>query len=389
MAQTLLETSAPQKIVTDKSRLKPAIGSDLVFQEADAATNRNCWFESDRVLKSGYVQKRTQKTKTWKPIFIVLRHQTLSIYKDAKETKLRHQVHLADLTAIAYLKDPKQKRDNLFGLFSPSKNFHLQAPSQQDAKEWVELLRKNAPFEDVEEEVLLASPIAQRGDPMLGRQNTLLHDERVLSSSPEQYEVSSPQPGFMSFGGRRKSSYLESSGLSGNELASHSDFSDNDAQRIPGASIESLTIHAPAGAVQPPAKQDRTLSQASASANAEQDLDRVIWQGWLWFLRSKGGMRQWKHMWAVLRPRNMIMYKDESEYTAQWILALPAVIDVVDIDPLSKHKTHCLQVITEEKRYRFCAHDEEALVQCIGAFKSLLAKRRGLEARAAAAAPAS
>jgi hypothetical protein len=42
-----------------------------------------------------------------------------------------------------------------------------------------------------------------------------------------------------------------------------------------------------------------------------------------------------------------------------------------------------LQIITEEKSYRFCTHDEESLIQCLGAFKSLLAKRREIEARVA------
>ncbi|KAK7213546.1 hypothetical protein V2G26_020724 [Clonostachys chloroleuca] len=115
--------------------------------------------------------------------------------------------------------------------------------------------------------------------------------------------------------------------------------------------------------------------------NVERDPDRVIWQGWLWFLRTKGGVRQWKHLWGVLRPRNFIMYKNESEYAAQHIIRLSAIVNVVDIDPLSKSKTDCLQIITEEKSYRFCTHDEESLIQCLGAFKSLLAKRREIEAR--------
>jgi hypothetical protein len=99
-------------------------------------------------------------------------------------------------------------------------------------------------------------------------------------------------------------------------------------------------------------------------------------------------VRQWKDSWAVLRPRNLILYKDESEYTAQFILPISSIVNVVDIDPVSKTKTHCLQIITEEKSYRFCAHGEETLVQCLGAFKSILAKRRELEARAAATAAA-
>ncbi|KAH7313301.1 hypothetical protein B0I35DRAFT_410314 [Stachybotrys elegans] len=343
---------------------------------ADSAisVSRSGCFESDRIIKSGYVQKRTQKTKTWKSIFIVLRHQTLSIYKNEKESRLRHQIYLSDLTAVAYLKDPKQKRENVFGLFSPSRNFHLQAATQAEAREWVELIRKHARIEEEEEEMFLASPVAQRPPPLMTRnidspQDRAAEYDRVLSSSPETYVLSSPQMGRIDFGSRRKSSYLESSGLSGNELASHSDFSDNDMQRVRGTSIDNLAVKSPNGPLSlgPPV---RNLSQASVSA--EQDLDR--------------GVRQWKHMWGVLRPRNLILYKDESEYTAQWILSLPSVVNVVDIDPLSKSKKHCLQIITEEKSYRFSAHNEETLVQCIGAFKSLLTKRRGLEARAAAPA---
>lgn len=79
----------------------------------------------------------------------------------------------------------------------------------------------------------------------------------------------------------------------------------------------------------------------------------------------------------------MILYKDESEYTVQFIIHMGMILNVVDIDPISKTKTHCLQVITEEKSYRFCTHDEESLIKCLGAFKSLLAKRKELEAKMA------
>jgi hypothetical protein len=46
---------------------------------------------------------------------------------------------------------------------------------------------------------------------------------------------------------------------------------------------------------------------------------------------------------------------------------------------LSKTKIHCLQIITEEKSYKFCAHNEHTLDKSLGAFKSLLAKRKDYE----------
>jgi hypothetical protein len=389
--------------------------------EAITPVREDGCFEFDRVIKSGRVQKRTQKRKVlhlqcamhhplyshlplytslsantdqpllclqnWKTVFLVLRPNTLSIYRNEKEDRLRHQIHLSDLTAVAYLKDPKHKRTNLFGLFSPSRNFHLEAPTAQDAKEWVELIRDHARIEEEEEEMLLASPtMPPTNAPGFGSVGMLSSSPEPLGHFPASFATSNGG------GGYRKSSYMESSGLSGNELASHSDFSDNDIQRVHGASIESLAVQ-DLPSDRPSINHNRTTSQLSITAAAnsptdQQDPDRVIWQGWLYALRTKHGVRQWKDLWGVLRPRNLILYKDSSEYTAQRIIRLSAIVDVVDVDPLSRSKKHCMQIITEEKSYRFCAHDEEGLVQCLGAFKSLLAKRRELEAKAAAAATA-
>ncbi|KAG7128236.1 putative PH domain-containing protein PB16A4.02c like [Verticillium longisporum] len=307
--------------------------------------NQNGSFEFDREVKSGHVQKRTQKTKTWKSIYLVLRPNALSLYKTDKEDKLRHKINLSDLTAVALLRDPKQKRKHVFGCFSPAKNYHFQAKDDNDAQQWVDLIRTYARIDEEEEELLLASPVAQRGSYLPPISNGSYADpalrERVTSSSPEPLDP--PAPRFISTDKRRPSNMLDSSGYSGNELASHSDFSDTEMQRLRGMSIEDLAGQSP---------QDSGVS----GLNLEHDPDRVIWQGWLWFLRNKGGF---------LRP-------------------MSAIVDVVDIDPVSKTKCHCLQLITDEKSYRFCAPDEESLVLCLGAFKSLLAKRRELEARAAA-----
>ncbi|PFH61797.1 hypothetical protein XA68_16225 [Ophiocordyceps unilateralis] len=398
--QAIPVASRPGTMLQDV-RDAPGLLSQSRPGKNDVVTENGC-FDSDRVIKCGYVERRTRKTKKWKTIYLVLRPNALSMYKNEKETKLRRQVYLSDLTAVALLKDPKHKRQNVFGLFSPSRNFHFQAPTQADAREWVDLIRKDARIEEEETEMILASPPTRSMSPAgitspgpgrdIGR-DTGDREHVLLSSSPETN-------GPLVAAGRRESSFVDWSGLSGNELPSHSDLSDNEGQQPRGASLESLAVQLPLdapgqGIFVSAAPVNRSASQLSilndknknsnrshSSSNIDQDPDRVVWQGWLWILRTKGGVRQWKDMWAVLRPRNLILYKDESEYTAQWILQLSAVVDVVDIDPLSKSKQNCLQVITEEKSYRFCAHDEEPLVQLLGAFKSLLAKRRGLEARA-------
>jgi hypothetical protein len=312
------------------------------------------------------------------------------MYKDENEDKLRHKIHLSDLTAVAFLKDPKQRRQHVFGLFSPSRNYHLEAASRKDAEEWVELIRKEARIEEEEEEMLLASPGGNATGTHNGFERAMqqhneqrrLHDERVGSSSPEPTDPIPLTPRTKDLGltsHRRPSHTIE---YSGNELASHSDMSETDITRARGTS--SVSIPEDPLAVKSPAVRPmlgaRNVSQMSGF-NVEQDPERVVWQGYLLYLKTKGGVRQWKDLWVVLRPKNITVYKNDSEYSPIFIISMSSVINAVEIDPVSKTKRHCLQVITEEKSYKFCAHNEESLDKSLGAFKSLLAKRKEHEGK--------
>lgn len=361
-------------------------------------TQNGC-YEFDRVLKSGFVHKRTRKTKSWKPIYLVLRPTSLSIYKDQRETKLRHKILLADLTAVAKLKDPKGKRDNLFGLFSPSRNYHLEATTRKDADEWVDLIRREARIEEEEEEMFLASPSVNATDYAgLDEAMKKMHEEhkneqhRLYSSSPEPLDPigrprnSNSNPPEM--GVLRRPSHFD---YSGNEPASHSDMSDNEPHVVhrqhAGVSEISIPEDGPMTEPQRPSFAGRNGSQLSglninATASPDQDPERIIWQGHLLYLKSKSGVRQWKDLWAVLRPKSFALYKDENEYRPVMILPTDAVLGAVEIEAISRSKQHCLQVITEEKRLRFCAQSEEAADRALGAFKSILARRNGEGRRA-------
>ena len=70
------------------------------------------------------------------------------------------------------------------------------------------------------------------------------------------------------------------------------------------------------------------------------------------------------------------------EYAANLILPLSNIISAVEIDPISKSKNHCMQIIAEDKSYRFCAPHEDALAEWLGALKSHLAKRKEKENQA-------
>ncbi|KAF2466120.1 PH domain-like protein [Lindgomyces ingoldianus] len=330
--------------------------------------NQNGSFEFDRVIKSGMVLKRTRKTKSWKPIYLVLRPNLLSIYKDKAETRLRHQITLSEeITAVARQKDSKKKMDHVFGLFSPSRNYHLGASSEQDAQEWVEAIRREARIDEEEEEMILMSPS--------GNKNTFMGFDRAkrehLGSSSSEAE---PRPSTSiapeNMHSARRTSHTVN--YSGNDMGSLSDFSDTGGALH--TALQSSSISLPRDSH----PQNRNVSQGS-NIGATPDDERVIYHGWLYVLKSKGGVRQWKKVWVVLRPKTLGLYKNEEEYSANLIIPFSSIINAVDIDPVSKSKKYCIQIISEEKNFRFCAESEDSLAKWLGALKSLLVKRKEAE----------
>lgn len=383
-------------------------------------------FEFDRVIKSGQVYKRTRKTKVcfsltnstylsgsiadnkfsqaWKPIHLVLRPNLLSIYRDKDETKLRHQITLSDLTAVARQKDPKDKAKHTFGLFSPSRNYHLEAKSDQDAQEWVELIRREARIDEGEEDMILTSPNGARStyqgfERHSEHKQEQAHDTHVGYSSSDAEAGRKSRMSAQMHSARRPSHTLD---YSGTELASGSDFSDSGpmaAARMSNLSLALIDTHNPT----PAQHQSSVVHEATSSRQPlgprnpsqmsglglgltepskplpKQDDERVICHGWMLLLKSRSGVRQWKKVWMVLRPKTLALYKNEEEYAAMLIMPFHNIVDAVEIDPVSKSKKYCVQVITEERNYRFCAPDDDSLARWLGAFKSLLVKRKEME----------
>ncbi|KAF4553877.1 PH domain-containing protein 2 [Elsinoe fawcettii] len=390
-----LDSSSSQPNATERVR-NAHLGLDTL-----SPVNQKGHFEFDRVIKSGQVLKRTRKTKSWRPIYLVLRPNLLSIYRKEDETKLRHKIILSDLTAIARQRDPKGKAKHVFGLFSPSRNFHLGAKDDKEAQEWVELIRREARIDEDEEDMNLMSP-GGRPDSRytgFGRHGRHPPPQRsegpgFSSSDPDPFPQSSPTrtaPAFPPGDPRRPSTTLD---YSGPENASYSDFSDFAGN---AARLSALSLSRPKGLngdvpEEPPSPQPdlttsaspqpqdpHALEEASARATVAQmqAAARIICQDWVLLLRSRGAVKQWKKTWMVLRPGSLSMYKNEKESSAVKIIHFDEILDAVEIDPISGSKRFCFQVITEEKGYRFCAPDEDKLLKWLGAFKSLLVKRRG------------
>jgi hypothetical protein len=303
----------------------------------------------------------------------VLRPNCLSIYKDKDETKLRHQINLSEITAVARQRDSKKKMDHVFGIFSPARNYHLGAASDKEAQQWVDLIRAEARIDEEEGEITLMSPTGKKTFTGFDRTKRAVISPNLASSSSEteaRPSSSVPREALHSANTRRPSQALN---YSGNEHGSVSDFDFSDTGGFQ-ASATSLP--------KKPSQQKRNVSQQSNIGTTPDD-ERVVCHGWLYVLKSKGGVRQWKRVWGVLRPKGLAFYKSDEEYSATHIIPFSTIIDAVDIDSVSRSKQYCMQVISEEKNFRFCAPDENSLAKWLGAFKSLLIKRKDVELKRA------
>ncbi|KAH8148352.1 uncharacterized protein LAJ45_07453 [Morchella importuna] len=332
-----------------------------------AGVDQDGAFHMDKVIKSGWLMKRNRKTKNWKRRWFVLRGDRLQSYKDQKEYKIHRQVYLNELTAVAVLKDAK--KPNVFGLFSPSRNYHFQGESLKDTNEWVECIRSTAALADADDDLYLGSPINAHDptNPFSSPIAPMSPDMRLGSSSPE-FGTNSGAVKIRGMGrGGISSQTLEYSGA---EVGSFSSMSD-------GARISQLSLGAgiDSGAETEPPHPGMVRNESGFSTDVMDGGGRVVWHGYLYCLKSKGGVRQWKKYWVVLRTINLAFYKTEEEYRAIKIIPLDSIVDAVEIDPVSKSKKHCMQVITEGKSFRFSAPNEEVLAKWLGAMKSTLSKR--------------
>ncbi|EXJ75129.1 uncharacterized protein A1O5_01825 [Cladophialophora psammophila CBS 110553] len=371
-----------------------------VFSPVD----QNGSFCFDRVIKSGKVHRRVKNKgawkPSWKPAYLVLRPNLLSVYQNPEETDLKASITLSEVTAVARVR--KAHTEHVFGVFSPSKNYHFRGMSEADTEDWIMHIRLEARTDEDDDLDLTAPQLSSRaGDLSNTYESTDISADEMhrAPGSPEGQSraiQNRPRNGSLLANRQRRPSNLQE--YSGNEqyTTSHSDFSDTLGSSLPKNSSSSLSKQQPAltpiassqqltGKVE--TKGNAQLPQPAPHSDAASDPERVVRQGHLQILKShKTGVKGWKWIWVVLRSRSLSFYKNEAEYAAVKILPMHSIVNAAEIDPISKTKNFCFQIITDDKTYRFCAPDEEDLDKWLGALKSVLSKRNEVEKALAAKA---
>lgn len=404
----------PQDISGLSSSLHGHVGLD-VFSPVD----QNGSFCFDRVIRTGKVSRRVKKKgawkASWKPAYLVLRPNLLSIYGNADETDLRESIALSDITAVARVR--KSHLDNVFGVFSPSKNYHFLTPSDKETLDWVTQIRLEARTDDMETYEPPLEPPAPQFSRNTANDSSQSHgyDTTDLSADDSPEPAGSPENNRAIHSQRPRTHSNIEPYYSGPDLynTSHSDFSDfapgtSLPKNLPGSNPlnrplspipssnalrpsitnqcnpSQLSMHAETSTLPPAASTSFPTTQqpTTTAGDTHRDPLRPIRQGYLTILPSSSSrgpslkLNRTKRLFAVLRPRALSFYKDETEYSVLKMLPVSTIIDAVEIDPQSRTRVYCFEVIAEEKTVRCCVGSEGELEGWLGALKSVIAGSR-------------
>lgn len=98
--------------------------------------------------------------------------------------------------------------------------------------------------------------------------------------------------------------------------------------------------------------------------------EQILKEGYM--LRLKKRYKHWRKQWIVLTNERILFYKTNKSTSPLKVIPLENLIDVVEQDAMSKSKQFCMQLITPEKRMKFCAPTEEDLVVWLAVIKSVI-----------------
>lgn len=101
--------------------------------------------------------------------------------------------------------------------------------------------------------------------------------------------------------------------------------------------------------------------------------DHIVGKGNIYRLKKR--YNQWKKYYLILTNHFLFFFKSEKDVELNKIykkINVNSILDVIELDALSKTKLHCMLIITPLKRIRFCAESEEELTKWLVYLKALI-----------------
>lgn len=386
-------TSANQRATTTGLGLsvasQHASSPGAVPSNNSQAYNRQFDDESqDSHLKSGWLWKRT-KQRSWNKRWFVLRERQLTYYKDETEYKPRQVIATADIMTAAMVTD--QHRPGHFAVYTSQRTIHLRDENANEARDWVELIRHAA--NAVAESILSSS---------FQRLQTPSYANEIITNPPNMAPLDSVLVGATTSPSQRVSlgDYASGVGVGGERGGERGGVGgvgrgvgERGGERREGDMLVgphyTLVPHGSMSSQGSIVQSDMTSQEYAVESSSPENRDheeytdeefdveneKIIKQGYLYRLKNR--YNQWKRQWVVLSTARVLLFKSDNIHkTPVKSLGLDTIADAVDIEPLSKSKTLCMQLITDKHRVKFCAESEDELTSWLASFKAALSRYR-------------
>lgn len=311
------------------------------------------------ILVSSYLLKRN-KSHNWQKKWFVLRRNQLSYYKDSKEYKASKVIHIGDILSFSKIPD---NHSNHFIIVTNERIYHLRTSDSKELDQWTEALDHVIKRNENEEKQLVEDINLFR--PRKISENLIIKDAREGSATEEDLTHDVQQ---MNFSGTDDAF---TSGLSDSSI-SHQNQSTSSFHH----QVANFPTPIPEEGV-PETFKDNLDQEAQYNSLSSDSPEHVIDKGYL--LRLKKRYNQWKRYYIILTNKYIYFYKSIKEYETHKVykkIDLDDLIDVVELDPLSKSKVYCMLIITPMKRIRFCAESEEELTKWLVLLKTIIKTRK-------------
>lgn len=183
--------------------------------------------------------------------------------------------------------------------------------SQKDAEDWIQRIRSETRL-DEEEAALLALSKKEPAESTEMKKGPIEETTDHSESDQAGGRPSSPELG-ASLSPNQAKGFAYPPDYSANDMTSFSELSDGPSTSNNLRSKRSANNLSSSAPKDPKDRQPSLLRESSRNADLGvlRDPERVLCNGYLQCLRTKGGVRQWKRYWVVLRPKSLGFYKDE------------------------------------------------------------------------------
>lgn len=358
--------------------------------------------ENNQLLHSSYLYKRS-KSHNWQRRWFVLRLNQLSYYKDSKEHKASKIINIDEILNVSVIPDNHKFH---FIVVTNERIYHLKAFNGDDFQKWIELLNEvytqhNKMFESQSNASVNDSQ--REKEQQQSQLEKLYQEDQLLGNDGPDFEYSKPvnisDIDFSNFHLAGTDDNFTSGQGSDSNTLNHSSTSlplagsvfplpDQQHQHLtsppqiptPILEIEEAETdssdRSPIETVQAPLAAQIRPNITYYNSFSKSLPEHTITSGPLYRLKKR--YNQWRKYHVVLTNQYLYFYKSLKDFDQEKIhkrISLDDVIDVVELDALSKTRVYCMLIITARKRIRFCAQDEESLVSWLVYLKTVLKTR--------------